>query len=312
MERPSVLSRIRELDATRHMHDYLGLVICEKCVGQVQKKLVPTLLACTSPSGGPVFRQVEFVDGGSVQSYLEMVPDTHPTEAERTQAMAAAAAAMGKKPKHEQYAISERWGLPPLCTVDRSVAAQFGAISPGVHLICYVRNEVTSELSVWVGQRAASKSSYPSLYDPTVAGGTPAVISLQENMEKEAQEEASVPAELARTARSAGVISQMTASADGSAMKHSLYFIWELCVAPSFVPAANDGEVAQFELWSEEKCAHEVETGAMLRPAMRLVFADFLIRHGYYHPDALPDMSDVQSALHQPRSFPSTPYSSAM
>jgi hypothetical protein len=99
----------------------------------------------------------------------------------------------------------------------------------------------------------------------------------------------------------------MTSSADGSGLKHSQYFIWDLEVDRDFVPKANDGEVAHFELWSADKCAHEVKSGHLLRPAMRLVFCDFLIRHGYYHPDTLPDMAEVLSAMHQPRSFPCGP-----
>ena len=195
----TVLSRIRELDAKKYLPDYLGLVICGQCVGNVKKNLVPTLLECVSPFSGPVFKKVAFGGGEA----LELVPETHPTEEERTHAMAVAAKTLGKKIKNEQYGLGLQLN-GPMCTVDRGVAAHFGGISPGVHLLCYVRDQST--LGVWAAKRAENKASYPSFFDPTVAGGTPSTISLQANMEKEADEEASIPKHLSQTARPAGLL----------------------------------------------------------------------------------------------------------
>ena len=46
---------------------------------------------------------------------------------------------------------------------------------------------------------------------------------------------------------------------------------------------------------------HEVREGELLRPAMRLVMADFLIRHGAITPDNEPDYERIILAMHQPR-----------
>ena len=45
----------------------------------------------------------------------------------------------------------------------------------------------------------------------------------------------------------------------------------------------------------------EVREGELLRPAMRLVMADFLIRHGAITPDNEPDYERIILAMHQER-----------
>ncbi len=45
----------------------------------------------------------------------------------------------------------------------------------------------------------------------------------------------------------------------------------------------------------------EVRRGELLRPAMRLVMTDFLIRHGAITPDSEPDYEQLVLAMHTPR-----------
>ena len=45
----------------------------------------------------------------------------------------------------------------------------------------------------------------------------------------------------------------------------------------------------------------KVREGELLRPAMRLVMADFLIRHGAITPDNEPDYERIIRAMHQER-----------
>ena len=45
----------------------------------------------------------------------------------------------------------------------------------------------------------------------------------------------------------------------------------------------------------------EVREGELLRPAMRLVMADFLIRHGAITPDNEADYERIVRAMHQER-----------
>jgi len=190
-----------------------------------------------------------------------------------------------------------------LATINRNAAPYLGITSVGVHLLAYVRHSSTpNDVSLWLAQRAATKSHNALRWDPTVAGGQPMWMGLFENLVKEAGEEAGIdPQQVTETASSTGCLSQMTCKADGTCMKHSLYYTWDMLVDSEFVPKAVDGEVAQFELCSAKTLEQEVRHGNRLRPAMILVVTDFLIRHGVITPDNEPDYAKILSAMHQPR-----------
>jgi hypothetical protein len=118
-------------------------------------------------------------------------------------------------------------------------------------------------------------------------------------LQKEAFEEAGIaPTLVAAQASSVSCLSQMTSKPDGSCLKHSLYYCWDMQVSSDFVPTPTDGEVAKFELWNSETLLEEVQRGKRLRPGMRLVVTDFLIRHGVITPDNEPDYAKLQAAMH--------------
>ena len=56
-------------------------------------------------------------------------------------------------------------------------------------------------LRLWIGTRAATKQTYPSLLDHLAAGQQPHGISPGDNVVKECGEEAGVPEDLARAAQ---------------------------------------------------------------------------------------------------------------
>lgn len=193
-----------------------------------------------------------------------------------------------------------------IATIDRNLAPYFGIDSVGVHLLCFVKRRATDKnethpISLWMAQRSATKSSFPEKWDPTAAGGQPMELSHHENMMKEADEEAGIPSEMSRKATSVGCLSQMTCKSDGSCMKYSKYHVWELQVSEEFQPHAKDGEVQSFKLWGVEELLHEVSEGDKLRPAMRLVVTDFLIRHGIITADNEPQLAEIQAAMHRER-----------
>lgn len=189
-----------------------------------------------------------------------------------------------------------------LATINRNAAPYLGITSVGVHLLCYVHDDQNDSVSLWLAQRAANKSHNASKWDPTVAGGQPAAMGFFENVIKEAGEEAGIDADLvAKTAVSTGCLSQMTCKKDGTCMKPSLYYTWDMKVGREFVPIPADGEVAAFELCSAEQLEYEVRHGDRLRPAMILVISEFLIRHGIITADNEPDYSQILSAMHRER-----------
>eukprot|EP00536_Pseudo-nitzschia_multiseries_P009014 jgi/Psemu1/306243/fgenesh1_kg.244_\ len=200
-----------------------------------------------------------------------------------------------------------------LGTINRNAAPYLGITSIGVHLLCYVRDDASSSnettnsnkknnVSLWLAQRAANKSHNALRWDPTVAGGQPASMGLFDNVIKEAGEEAGIdPGTVVRNAVATGCLSQMTCKENGTCMKQSLYYTWDMKVDRDFIPHPADGEVAEFKLFSAEELEYEVRCGNRLRPAMILVVADFLIRHGVITPDNETDYAEILASMHQKR-----------
>lgn len=62
---------------------------------------------------------------------------------------------------------------------------------------------------MWIGRRSPTKSTWPGLLDHLVAGQQPSGITPMENVLKEAEEEAGVPAHLAARAVATGAISYL-------------------------------------------------------------------------------------------------------
>jgi len=190
-----------------------------------------------------------------------------------------------------------------IATINRMAAPFLGITSVGIHLLCYVFDKNKNNISLWLAQRAANKSHYPLYWDPTVAGGQPVDIKLFQNVIKEAGEEAGINTEsVIQNAVSTGCLSQMTCKPNGTCMKQSLYYTWDMQVyRETFVPKSVDGEVATFELCTEQKLEYEIRYGNRLRPAMILVVTDFLIRHGVITPLNEPDYKKIQIAIHRER-----------
>ena len=182
-----------------------------------------------------------------------------------------------------------------LAHVNRNTAPYIGIDSVGVHLHCYVRQtEGTTVNGVWLAKRAPNKSHHPNYWDPTVAGGQPANLSILENIVKEGHEEAGVPSKWIQcdgtsidasatvfTDHTNDPLTITTAKPDGpSCMKRSLYYSCDLQVPPNWKPTAVDGEVSEFKLYSVDELEDELRYGNSVRPAMRAVLVDFMIRHG--------------------------------
>ena len=192
---------------------------------------------------------------------------------------------------------------------------RFGLKAYGVHVNCYVETP-GGGLELWVARRSKTKSSWPGMLDHMVrrrrarpktlkpqnpkpapaarapppagrpagqvAGGLPHGISPLDNVIKECQEEASVPASLAAAALATGAVSYECAIPEG--LKRDVLLCFDLAVPADFVPVPADGEVEEFFRWPVAKVAQVVRDTFEYKPNCNLVITDFLVRRGLIAP----------------------------
>lgn len=193
----------------------------------------------------------------------------------------------------EDYGVSRRWGEAPLFKMERAAVPLLGLPAYGVHVNGYV--ETSEGLQLWVGRRSKHKALAPGKLDHLVAGGQPYGLSLTENVVKEAEEEASVPAELAALARPVGALRYLCARAEGQ--RNDVLFCYDLKLPSDFVPRPGDDEVEEFFLWPMEAVLERLRESDDFKFNVALVNLDFALRHGCLDPDSEPDYQAIVEAL---------------
>jgi 8-oxo-dGTP pyrophosphatase MutT (NUDIX family) len=168
---------------------------------------------------------------------------------------------------------------PVLSTIDRGALPAFGIEAQGIHLDALVRRP--DGLHIWIGKRAATKALDPGKLDHIVAGGMPAGHGPQETLVKEAEEEAAMPAELARRAVRTGVLRYAMERPEG--LRRDLLHCYEVELPEDFTPTPRDGEVEGFALWPLPRVAEALrEGGADFKFNVVAVLAALLLRHGLF------------------------------
>jgi 8-oxo-dGTP pyrophosphatase MutT (NUDIX family) len=182
----------------------------------------------------------------------------------------------------EPYPVTPAGRESALCVIDRAAAGFFGLRSFGQHLNGFVRRD--DGIHMWLGRRARDRLLFPGALDQMVAGGLPHDLTLHENLVKECEEEAGIPAELAGAAVPVGAVSYNRVAQRG--LRRDLLYCYDLEVGPGFVPHNTDGEVEAFVLLPLDEVARLVSETDEFKLNCNLVVIDFLIRHGWLHPDA--------------------------
>jgi 8-oxo-dGTP pyrophosphatase MutT (NUDIX family) len=173
---------------------------------------------------------------------------------------------------------------PPLLQMERAAMVHFGCPVFAIHVNGYVRGDDGRIESVWIGQRSMSKATYPGLLDQVVAGGQPAGLSFLENVQKECEEEASLPPEVIATIEHTGVISYKYATRKGLSTKSIAVFDLEFPKGMS--PICGDGEVEEFQLMRIEDALASIRHKLPLwKPNAALIMVDFALRHGFIGED---------------------------
>ncbi|EGV49914.1 NUDIX hydrolase [Candidatus Endoriftia persephone] len=194
----------------------------------------------------------------------------------------------------ERYPVTAAERQHAFATIDRTSAPYFGLRAYGQHLNGYVRD--SEGLKMWIARRAADRRVFPDKLDNMVAGGLPHQLSLQENLQKECAEEASIPPQLASRAVPVSALSYCRETETG--LKPDTIYCYDLELPADFVPENSDGEVAAFYLMPVEEVIGLVRETDEFKLNCNLVIIDFLIRHGIMHPEE-PDYLEIIEGLHE-------------
>jgi 8-oxo-dGTP pyrophosphatase MutT (NUDIX family) len=163
-----------------------------------------------------------------------------------------------------------------LARLDRGALPSFGVVAEGVHVNGLVRR--SDGVHVWVARRAADKQLDPGKLDHIVAGGVPAGLTPAETLLKEAEEEAAIPASLARQAVPVALIAYAMERPEG--LRRDRLHCYDLDLPDDFKPSAADGEVEAFELWPIARVVQTVRDTDRFKFNVNLVLIDLFLREG--------------------------------
>jgi hypothetical protein len=190
----------------------------------------------------------------------------------------------GWVPRHEpeQYPVVRELGDEPALLVDRAFVPFLGVRCFGVHVNGYV--ERADGLHLWVGRRSTRRPKSPGRLDHLVAGGLPHGIGVVENLLKESDEEAGIPADVARRARAAGAFRYRQDVEHG--LRDDTLLLYDLEVPADFEPRNRDGELDDFFLWPTDRVLRSLRTEPEdWKHNVLPVVLDFLVRRGVAPPD---------------------------
>lgn len=131
-----------------------------------------------------------------------------------------------------------------LFQLERAAFRFFGLMSRAVHI-----NGFRADGQVWCGRRAPHKAIDPGRLDSLAAGGLGAGEDILDCARRELFEEAGVPPALAQGLIARGAVRTRRAEPEG--WHDEVLHVFDLLLPDDFVPANQDGEVAEFLLLAQ-------------------------------------------------------------
>lgn len=156
----------------------------------------------------------------------------------------------------------------PVAELERGAFRRFGLVSRAVHI-----NGHYADGSLAIARRAPTKGIDPNRLDNLAAGGLPHGEAVFDCLIRELDEEAGVPAEIARQARYRETLRTQRNEADGT--HDEVIYCYDLLLPDGFTPHNTDGEVAAFYRLSAAEALDALDE---MTADAALVTAGFLTR----------------------------------
>ncbi|KLJ12539.1 hypothetical protein EMPG_12420 [Blastomyces silverae] len=213
----------------------------------------------------------------------------------------------GKSWRNEDYPIRIPGKEEVIGSMERAAACLFGIQTWGIHMTAYEVND-KGEYLLWVPERSKTKSTFPGMLDNSVAGGMSTGETPFKCMLREAEEEASLPNEVAKNAIATGAlryIYERDANAGGETglLQPECEYIYDLKLPAGVELRPNDNEAVNFLLMSIEEVITKLKEGKF-KPNCGIVIVDFLVRHGFITQEGEDDYEEICSRMHRKLGYP--------
>lgn len=152
--------------------------------------------------------------------------------------------------------------VPALFQVERSGYRFLGLLSHAVHV-----NGFAPDGRLWCGRRALTKATDPGLLDNLAAGGLPSGEAVLHCLQRELAEEAGLFSLEGLPLQACGSVRTTRPVAEG--WHDEFIHVYNLDLAPDFVPQNQDGEVAGFECLQAGAVLEQIEAGAFTVDAVQ-------------------------------------------
>lgn len=196
--------------------------------------------------------------------------------------------------RDELFPVLSKWGEEPFFLIERSAAPLFGILAFAVNLVGYVKRD--DGYYFWLGRRSMSKHLAPGALDVTAGGGQPAHLSIEENLYKEAWEEAGIPASFVKMAYAFSPISFALETEIG--LRREYQFNYALELPENFRPHPVDGEVTEFLFLHQSELLHLLEGQTPFIIDTVFVLIQFMIEQNIW-PTGQYDLALIRSAISQ-------------
>ena len=186
--------------------------------------------------------------------------------------------------RDERYGVAVEFGAPPLVDIERAAARYCGVRTYAVHINGLVKSG--DRLAMWLARRSPAKAIDPGMLDNLVGGGIATGYGILDTLEKEAWEEAGIPADLAGRARPQGRVDICRAQPQG--LQRETVFVYDLLLDDDFTPSNQDGEAIDHRRVTLDAAAKLIasdDDDAVTADAS-LVILDCLLRHGALGPES--------------------------
>ncbi|CDO92183.1 unnamed protein product [Kluyveromyces dobzhanskii CBS 2104] len=213
--------------------------------------------------------------------------------------------------RNEKYAVYAEH--EPYVLIERGLAGAFGIVTYGIHMNGFFHDKKTGNKLFWIPRRSATKSTWPSLLDNTVAGGIGYPLGIYETLLKECMEEATLASDVVeRNITSVGSVSYLSFQGDINKEKFEqescfitgeVEYVYDMELPSNIIPKPNDDEVEQFGIYTLQEVIYSIKKGEF-KPNCALILVEFLIRHGYITPENEPNYTEIVSRMHRRLPFP--------